>query len=102
MQRQQAKEVCSPYTCMQGIRKLPSGGYELSSQHHVILQAAPDFDVLELEELACGVLELEVNKAPDFERAVQRDGEGASAGKDFHNDGWLPRSGYACSSLRWT
>ena len=52
---------------MQGIRKLPSGGYELSSQHHVILQAALDFDVLGLEELAEGMLELEVNKAPAFE-----------------------------------
>ena len=51
MQRQEAKDVCSPYTCMQGIRKLTSGGYELSSQHHVILQAEPDFDLLELEEL---------------------------------------------------
>ena len=102
MQRQQAKEVCSPYTCMQGIRKLPSGGYELSSQHHVILQAALDFDVLGLEELAEGMLELEVNNAPDFERPGQRDGEGASAARALYNDGWLPRSGYACSSLRWT
>ena len=49
--------------------------------------------MLELEELACGVLELEVKAAPNFERAVHWDGEGASAGKDFQIDTWLTRSG---------
>ena len=100
MRRQEAKDVCSPYTCMQGIRKLTTGGYELTSQHHVIFQAELGFGLLELEELACAVLELEVNKAPAFERVVQRDGEGASSGEDFHSDGSFTRSGYAASSLR--
>ena len=50
--------------------------------------------MLELEELACGNgNELEVKAAPNFERAVHRDGEGASAGKDFQIDTWLTRSG---------
>lgn len=85
---------------MQGIRKLTTGGYELTSQHHVIFQAELGFGLLELEELACAVLELEVNKAPAFERVVQRDGEGATSGEDFHSDGSFTRSGYAASSLR--
>lgn len=100
MQRPEAKDVCSPYTCMQGIIKLTTGGYELTSQHHVIFQAELGFGLLELEELGCAVRDLEVYKAPVFERVVQRDGEGASSGGDFHIDGSFTRSGCFASSLR--
>ena len=100
MQRPEAKDVCSPYTCMQGIRKLTTGGYELTSQHHVIFQAEPDCGLLELEELACDGLVLEGNAAPCFDRCVHRDGEGASAGNDFQSPAWFARDGWRTSSLR--
>ena len=78
---------------MQGIRKLTSGGCELPSKYHVILQAGRDFAVLELEELACDGLVLEKNQAPLFDRAAHRDGEGASAGNDFQSLTWLAIDG---------
>lgn len=78
---------------MQGIRKLTSGGCELPSKYHVILQAGRDFAVLELEELACDGFVLEKNQAPLFDRAAHRDGEGASAGNDFQSLTWLAIDG---------
>jgi hypothetical protein len=49
--------------------------------------------LLELEELACDGLVLEEYKAPHFDRAAHRDGEGASAGNDFQSLTWLAIDG---------